>query len=235
MHHEAHVADESHIKHPVGLIEDDGAEARQVEGAALDQVLEAAGRSDHEAIVEAERAKLCADGRAADAGGGMDEEAFDECPELLVDLHGKFASRDDDEDGFRAVQDDLVYERDKKSSRLAGAGVRDADDVRTLENHRDGLVLNGRRRGVALECDIRLENGINREVGERIFGNVGRRLNRGDFFVHIAADVNRLGTKAPAKLRSLLAAKSWFAAGWSLGSVMGMHDYRVKGRSAPGR
>ena len=68
----ADVADEAHVEHPVGLVEDEDLDPAQVDGALAGVVEQASGRGDHDLDATAQRADLAAEADAAVDGGRPD-------------------------------------------------------------------------------------------------------------------------------------------------------------------
>ena len=68
----ADVADEAHVEHPVGLVEDEDLDRREVDGALADVVEQAAGRRDDDLGAGAERADLRIEADAAVDGDRPD-------------------------------------------------------------------------------------------------------------------------------------------------------------------
>ena len=60
------VADEAHVEHAVGLVEDQDLDLVETDGAAVVEVEEPAGRGDEDVDAVGERADLLADRHAAD-------------------------------------------------------------------------------------------------------------------------------------------------------------------------
>ena len=64
----ADVADEAHVEHAVGLVEDEDLDPRQVDGALAEVVEQAAGRRDEDLGTGAQRADLRVEADAAEDG-----------------------------------------------------------------------------------------------------------------------------------------------------------------------
>src|SRR3989344_2768737 len=69
-----HVIDESHVEHPVGLVENNSAEFRKVENAAFEEVLQAPRRTNDHVRIAPKRRYLTVYVRAANAGNRADTE-----------------------------------------------------------------------------------------------------------------------------------------------------------------
>ena len=166
---------EAHLQHLVGLVEDEEAQLRQVEGALLEVVHDATRGADDDVHAATQRGELDAvalaavDGQHADAlhVGGVLLEG-------LRDLERELTGRGQHERLRRLLREvELGQDRQREGGRLAGAGLGEADDVATLEQRRDrrGLDL---RRGLVPDVRQRLEH-LRREaeVGEGLLGGVG--------------------------------------------------------------
>jgi hypothetical protein len=180
---------EAHVEHAVDFVEDDVAEAGEVEVAALDEVLGPSRRADDEARAAAQVGDLAVHMGAADADGGAQAGAEGEVAELLVDLDGQLAGRDQDEHLFLLAVEHLVDQRDEEGGRLAGAGIGDADDVAAVEDVRNGSVLDRSRMHELALGDIGLELLVDLEVLELVLGLEGDRLGRLDSLAHELGDV----------------------------------------------
>ncbi len=179
--HLADVADEAHVEHPVGLVEDEELEPGQVDVALLDMIEKAAGRGDDDPGAGAQGAVL---GLVADAA--VDRDRADPAvgavgPDALLDLEAELAGRGEDEGadgrmggaarivlaarvaaGLRgAIRlpagralgiEDLEHRQDERGG-LAGAGLGAGEDVAAGEDEGDRLALDGGGLGVALVRD----------------------------------------------------------------------------------
>src|SRR5439155_6261628 len=87
---------EAHVEHPVGLVEDEDADAVEGERAPVEEVLESPGRR-HEDVRAASALRLRLERRAA--VDGRDAKALRRRDErdLLGDLEGELTRRDEDE------------------------------------------------------------------------------------------------------------------------------------------
>ena len=168
----ADVADEAHVEHPVGLVEDEDLDPRQVDGALADVVEQAAGRRDDDLRPGAQRADLRVETDAAvdrrRADGGLRAVG----PDALLDLERELAGRGEDEraDGARAalwargVQ--ALEHRQDERGRLAGPRLGAGEHVASGEDERDGLCLDRGGFRVALVGDGAKELGRQPETIE---------------------------------------------------------------------
>ena len=89
---------EAHVEHPVGLVEDEDADALQRDRAARDQVLEPARRGDDD-VGAVGGLDLGAEADAAVDGGDLQVARAGDRVELVDDLAGQLAGRRQDQGG----------------------------------------------------------------------------------------------------------------------------------------
>ena len=152
------VLGEAHVEHLVGLVEDDGAHAGEVERAAVDVVEGAPRRRDDDVDAPLEPAQLLLDRLAAVDREHPGAELAPVLVQRLGDLHGELAGRHEDEPahGTAAVlvgglggRGDALEHREGEGGGLPGAGRRLAEQVAPPEELRDRLALDRRRLLVA--------------------------------------------------------------------------------------
>ena len=173
----ADVADEAHVEHAVGLVEDEDLDARQVDRPLADVVEQAAGRGDDDLGAGAQLGGLGLEADAAVDGGRPDRAVLAVGADALLDLDGELAGGDDDEDADRragggrrrpaallrgqvagrlARRPGLVEDLDDRQHEgggLAGAGLGAGEQVAALEDERDRLALDRGGLRVALVGD----------------------------------------------------------------------------------
>ena len=141
---ELDVLDEAHVQHLVGLVEDDGRHAVQVQGPTPDVVHDAPGCADHDLHALAQGAQLALNRLATVDGQGGDGLIFAHTVQRLGDLHGQLTGRCQHErlrvpgGGVEALQDGQA-----EGGGLAGARLSLRDHVLPLEHERNDLLLNG--------------------------------------------------------------------------------------------
>ena len=166
------VLGEAHVEHLVGLVEHQEAQLGEVERALLEVVHDPARGADDDVHAAAQRAELDAvrlaavDGQhvhALDVGGVLLER--------LADLERELAGRREHQRLRRLLrQVEAGQDRQRERRGLAGAGLREADDVAAGEQRRDGRGLDGGGRLVA-DIGQRLQHLVAEpEVGERHLG-----------------------------------------------------------------
>ena len=141
---------EAHVEHLVGLVEHDGGEAIEDEGAALEVVAQAAGRADDDVDAGGEGVALAPGVHAADAGGDPRAGLGVEPGELAVDLQGELAGRGDDQGARGAgrsepggVAEQRRGEREAEGDGLARAGLRRDQEVALQDVGREDRGLDG--------------------------------------------------------------------------------------------
>ncbi len=157
----ADVGQEAHIAHAVGLVQHQHLDAREVNVSLTVQVKQAprAGDDDLDAALQGLDLRVFAhpavDGNGAGFGARPQRRAD------VVNLLGQLARGRDDQcaDLAQVPAREPLENGQDEGRRLAGAGLRDAEDVASGEYLRDGLFLNGRRRGKSRRCDPR-ENAL---------------------------------------------------------------------------
>ena len=102
--------------------------------------------------------------------------------QLAIYLNGQFASRRNDKYLLFLVKPDFIYKRDEESAGFARSGVGDTHKVFTLENVRNGHILNRRRGNISLGDNrfLRVSSiwkSANLCVGNKLFHRtINRRL-----------------------------------------------------------
>ncbi len=152
---------EPEVEHLVGLVEDDGPEAGEVEDAALDMVAQAAGRADDDVDTGMQPAPLGARVHAADAGRDRRTGLAIEPGQLAVDLQCKLTGRRDDQrqrpaggTETRRVAEQGRRQREAVGDRLAGAGLGGDEEIAVQGFGLQDGALDGRRIEIAAhgEC-----------------------------------------------------------------------------------
>ena len=147
----ADVADKAHVEHPVGLVEDEDVDVRDVDAAALHVVEQTARRGDEHVDACLERLELRPEADAAEDGGAAEVGVLAVDADGFLDLEREFARRRDDEGadgpaaraGRERLRDEPVDHRQHEGGRFAGARLSAADQVGALDGERDGLGLDG--------------------------------------------------------------------------------------------
>jgi hypothetical protein len=106
-------------QHPVRLVEDEDPDPVELDRAALDQVLEAAGRGDQD-VGSAGQLALALDARASVDGRDRERPGVGQRPDRVDDLAGELARRRQHEGarpGIRGLEP--LHERHGEGDRLA--------------------------------------------------------------------------------------------------------------------
>ena len=166
------VGQEAQVEHFVGLVEDDGFDAGQVQVALAQQVDEAAGRAHDDVGTALEGFDLGFEGDAAVDFDDAGRQVLGGLAQVLGDLLGEFAGRQDDE-RLRLVRveqvlvalfvgrDDVLEDGDAEAEGFAGAGLGLADNVVAVQRGAEGQGLD--REGVR---DALVFEGIDDRVGD---------------------------------------------------------------------
>ncbi|MNS67590.1 hypothetical protein D3C72_1008450 [compost metagenome] len=147
-----HVVDEAHVQHAVGFVQDQHLDLAQVEHALLLQVEQAAGGGHEDVDALLELADLRVHAHAAEDHGGVQLQVLAVRTHRLFDLGREFARGGQHEGtdadaaelvGGAAAHGELVQHRQGEGRGLAGAGLGAAQQVVAVEDHGNGLRLDG--------------------------------------------------------------------------------------------
>jgi hypothetical protein len=150
------VADEAHVEHPIGLVEDEDLDRGEVDGALADVVKEASGRRHDDLRPEAQRPDLRFEADAAVDGGAPDGPTRAVGAHALLHLEREFAGRGQDEGTDRQTggapravvagrcmtrrrtggMEDVQHRQDERRG-LAGARLSPGEEVAAGEYERD--------------------------------------------------------------------------------------------------
>ena len=140
------VFQEAGLEHLVRFVDDDPADAAEVEGMAAAVVEEPAWCADDDVWMAVQFLQLILDGLAADEAEDVDAQF--RCQRIgdVGNLTGQFPCRRHDQDLFGVdIRLDLLQRRQEEGKGLARASLGLGQDVAALEQRRDGLGLDGRR------------------------------------------------------------------------------------------
>ena len=172
---------EPHLGHVVGLVEDGDLDVAELDGAALDEVVQTARRGDEEVDTTVEGGDL--GGVAEAAGDELVAQAHDvhERLQRVGHLHGQLAGGHEDQGsrttrgGARCVVGEAGDGREAEGQRLAGAGPAASEHVAAGEAVGDRGGLDRERLGDAVASQSLDEPLGQAECGERV---VGRDIDR---------------------------------------------------------
>ena len=160
--HALHVRDETHVEHPVGLVEHEELDRGEIDVTLPVMIEQAAGRGHQDVDAALELHGLRPDAHAAEDHHRREFQVLAVHADGFFDLRGEFAGGREDQRAQRLalgarVRGRLVGQalqhRQYETGGLAGAGLRAGEEVATGENGWNGLGLDRRRRGVAMIGD----------------------------------------------------------------------------------
>jgi len=136
---------EAHVEHAIALVDHQHADVLEGDDAALEQILEPAGRG-HDDVRVLGAAGLALDAHPAVHRRDLESARMDGGQQLVHDLHGQLARRAEHEGGGApVVRLDAVGQRQAERQRLAGAGGGLGENVVACQNvgdhqplHREG-------------------------------------------------------------------------------------------------
>ena len=144
------IAGKPDIEHLIGFIQDDEVNGAEFEGATLEVVDDAPGRADNNVGALLEAGEVGLDAASANKSEGEESVEAAEVVEHIADLVGKFAGGNEDNSlDFAAGGIDGARKGKAEGNRLAGAGLGEADHVFAIEEHGEGLALDGGGIGIA--------------------------------------------------------------------------------------
>ena len=175
------IREETHVEHPIRLVEDKDLEPAEVDVAAGHMIEETAWRRDDDVDARTQGVFLRGHSDAAIDRVAVDSGALRKPAEGDLDL-GRELSRRRQDEGPRAARGlfhESLKDRQQEGGRLAGARLRRPDDVATGEDRRDCLLLDWRR-GLVSEAVYRPDE--NRVKAELVKGALRvRDLHRGSY------------------------------------------------------
>ena len=161
---------EAHVEHPVGLVEDEDLDVLERDRAALEDVLQAAGRGDDD-VRAAGALHLALDAGAAVDGGDGQRAGVRDVVHVVDDLQRELARRGEDQRGGAAIgRLEALDDRHGEGERLARAGGRLGEDVVAGEDVRDDERLDGEGVGDAALGEHVAHDFGHAEVGEGLLG-----------------------------------------------------------------
>ncbi len=136
---------ETHVQHPVGLVEDEDANRSERDETLLEKILEPA-RSSDEDLGPPSLLRLTADGGATVDGGDPQVAGCGEWLQVGDDLGGKLARRDEHERARMPAGTGRPHDhREAEGERLAGARRGCGEDVHAGESVAQDEVLDRKR------------------------------------------------------------------------------------------
>ena len=179
------VVDEAHVEHAVGFVEHEVRHLVERDMLGADQVEQAPGRCNDDVDAAVHGAHLRPRTDAAVDDGVGDRQMLAVGLEAVADLDGQFARRRQDQRaagarrGLAVLRVEHLQDWQRERRCLAGAGFGEAEQVAALQERRDGLGLDRRRRVVVLFVQCLQECRSKVQVGERwASGFCGRHNGR---------------------------------------------------------
>ena len=145
----ADVGEEAHVEHAINLVEDEGADVAEIEGAAGLKVEEASRGGDDDVGAFFECFDLGAVSDPTVEKGNLVAAVFPVVLECLGDLMGQFAGWFEDETDGSASRFVFGEGRESKCGRFSSSGLGGPDDIPAFEDQGNGLGLNGGWGGIA--------------------------------------------------------------------------------------
>jgi hypothetical protein len=197
--------DEAHVEHAVGLVQDEGLNAVELNMPLFDEVKQAARRGDQDVDASRQSLHLRILAHAAEHGGAAQASVAAVGGKGIQDLDGQLAGGRQHQEtcGTRLRApvglDQALQKRQREGRRLAGSGLGDAQQVLALQEERDGGRLDRRRHGVALGL-----KGAQERLGQV---KVGKRSH--SCFQCRWHDADRASSRARRRVRSLASKALW--------------------------
>ena len=147
------VRQEPHVEHPVGLVEHEDGQSVETHRLLLAEIEQAARRGDDDVRPARERVHLRLLADAAEHDRAAQLEVTPVGAEAVADLDGELARRREHKHvrPSAAMIGSLrkpLQDGQREGGGLAGAGLRQAEEVTAGQDGRDGLGLDGRRRDI---------------------------------------------------------------------------------------
>ena len=189
-HDLAQRVDEAEVEHLVSFVEHQDFKHREADETLLDQVEQAARRRDEDVDAARHVLAVLVDAGAAEHGCDRHLGELTVFAGTLGDLAGQFARRGEHEHAAMRRQhalfvvDELLDRREHEGRRLAGAGLRDAEQIAAFEQDRDRLLLDRGGGGVALGFERADERLGEAELCESHNGSVHCMCHGRAFWTH---------------------------------------------------
>jgi hypothetical protein len=172
--HAAHVGQEAHVEHAVGLVEHEHLEPAQRRIGGAEVVEQPPRRRDDHVHARAEGVLLRAHSDAAEDGRARDRGVHRQLLEVLIDLRAQLARGRQDQRarGPARLRHQPLQDRQAEGGGLAAAGRRAGEHVAPLERGADRLLLD---RGRAREAQLADAAQQQRVEPERREGHAAQR------------------------------------------------------------
>ena len=156
LEHLAHVTDEAHVEHAVGLVQHEDFHPREVHGLLLGQIDQPARRSDQDVDTLGQRLDLRLDAHATEDHQRSQRQVCTQRGNRLAHLGGQFAGRCQDQPArpsgrmrVRVGRRQPLQQWQGKAGGLAGARLGSGHQIPSRQHGRNRLALDRGRFGVA--------------------------------------------------------------------------------------
>jgi hypothetical protein len=170
---------ETHVQHPIGLVEDKELDVGERNLAALDQVDETTRSGGKQVTAAVESADLGSDIGSTVHDGGTDPGSVGKLPSLLVDLRDQLTGRSKNKGGRislarpakaigsvvrrrsrRTLSESGRKDGEEESTSLSGTGLSTSHQITTTGDDGDRVLLDGRRGSVTRVRNVLEQNRV---------------------------------------------------------------------------
>ena len=156
------IGQKAHVKHMVGLIEDQHLQSREIDRLLSDMVEETPRTGHHNLGAAFQFIHLGIEAHSAIDGYAPEAGISPQNADCLMYLLSQFPSRGNDEctDVATSALHQAMQDREREGSGLAGAGLRQTHNIMPLHDQRDRLGLDRRRRCITRGLDPGRDMGV---------------------------------------------------------------------------
>ena len=166
----ADVADEAHVEHAIGFVEDENLDCREIDGTLLHVVEQAPRGRDQNVDAPREGVNLRVDTDATEDRERGERQVLAVGAHAFLDLHGEFARRRQHQHARllrpRALALQQLQDGQREAGGLAGAGLRAGHQVALLQHDGNRLLLDRGRGVIALLGNGAQDLGREAQVGK---------------------------------------------------------------------
>lgn len=200
---------ETHIKHSIGLIEDEVLDVGKTDSSSLHQVDKTSGSSREEIATSVKSSDLLSNVGTTVDDRGSGPRSVGELSSLVVDLRDKLTGGGEDKSGGVDLSSSVASlgrrghgtvgehggkDGEEETTSLSGTGLGTSHQVSSTSDNGDRVLLDRSRGGVSGVANILQENGVDgrvRELGDGLRNSVTSSLN-GDVGVLVEVDTGGL-------------------------------------------
>jgi hypothetical protein len=207
---------ETHVQHPIGLIEDEVLDVGERDLSSVNQVDQSTRSSRQEITASVERSDLGSDIGTTVDNGGADPRSVGEFPSLVVNLRNKFSSRSEDKgsgvglssvvasvavgvvdrSGGGSVREKGVENGEEETGSLTGTSLGTSHQVSATGDNGDRVLLDGGRSLVSSKVNVVeqcwVDGGLSIGKDSNGLGDVGTGSLDGDVGVLVKVDTSVL-------------------------------------------